>query len=142
MKKCSKCNQAKDDTEFYRCRTSLDGLEGACKKCRNKNSQANYRANREYYVKFFREREQRPERRAYRRAYDRAYQRSDRLQVKARISLTNALRAGTVTRQPCEVCGNIESQGHHDDYSKPLDVRWLCFQHHREHHGQIVSQMT
>jgi hypothetical protein len=42
---------------------------------------------------------------------------------------------GFLKRQPCEVCGTEEDvQAHHDDYSKPLDVRWLCRKHHREHH--------
>lgn len=39
-------------------------------------------------------------------------------------------------RGPCEVCGAEKTDGHHDDYSKPLDVRWLCRLHHMEiHHG-------
>lgn len=32
------------------------------------------------------------------------------------------------------------SQAHHEDYARPLDVRWLCFKHHRETHGQQVNQ--
>lgn len=52
--------------------------------------------------------------------------------------VNNAIRDGKIARQPCEVCGR-KAQAHHEDYSKPLDVRWLCFQHHREHgHDQIV----
>ena len=39
-----------------------------------------------------------------------------------------------MTRQPCEVCGNAKAQAHHDDYGKPLDVRWLCTTHHAEWH--------
>lgn len=41
-------------------------------------------------------------------------------------------------RQPCEVCG-AKADGHHDDYSKPLQVRWLCRKHHREVHRKPVA---
>lgn len=36
------------------------------------------------------------------------------------------LRRGKIKRCPCEVCGSTDAQMHHDDYSKPLEVRWLC----------------
>lgn len=51
-------------------------------------------------------------------------------------SLTNSeIRKGFLIPKPCEVCGtNIDIDAHHDDYSKPLDVRWLCRTHHNEHH--------
>lgn len=45
-----------------------------------------------------------------------------------------AIKAGRLIRLPCEVCGSADTQGHHDDYSRPLDVRWLCSKHHAEHH--------
>ena len=35
---------------------------------------------------------------------------------------------------PCEVCGATKAQAHHCNYSKPLDVRWLCPKHHAEWH--------
>lgn len=31
----------------------------------------------------------------------------------------------------------LNFQAHHEDYSKPIDVMWLCFRHHRERHGQL-----
>lgn len=34
----------------------------------------------------------------------------------------------------CEVCESIHAQRHHDDYSKPLEIRWLCPLHHKEVH--------
>lgn len=53
----------------------------------------------------------------------------------ARRAVQHALRSGALVRQPCEVCGAAKAEGHHDDYNKPLEVRWLCRQHHREHHS-------
>lgn len=45
------------------------------------------------------------------------------------------IRKGDLIKLPCEVCGTNEKvEAHHDDYSKPLDVRWLCRKHHQEHH--------
>lgn len=55
--------------------------------------------------------------------------------AKARDLLFTALRRGKMVRMPCEVCGDPNSHGHHEDYTKPYDVRWLCKTHHNEAHG-------
>lgn len=47
-----------------------------------------------------------------------------------------AIKKGELVRQPCEVCGAAKTDAHHDDYSKPLDVRWLCRLHHFQHHAK------
>jgi len=36
-----------------------------------------------------------------------------------------------IKRMPCEICGNIKTHGHHEDYSKPFEVNWLCAKHHQ-----------
>jgi len=55
--------------------------------------------------------------------------------VAARNAVNSAIRAGTLLREPCRDCGTTEDiQGHHEDYSKPLDVIWLCRSCHRELH--------
>lgn len=54
---------------------------------------------------------------------------------KARRLASKAIASGKLVRQPCEVCGAPEVEAHHDDYSKPLAVRWLCPEHHRAHHA-------
>lgn len=56
--------------------------------------------------------------------------------VAARNAVASAVKGGRLIRQPCEVCGAAKVEGHHDDYSKPLAVRWLCPTHHDEHHAR------
>lgn len=42
---------------------------------------------------------------------------------------------GDLKPLPCENCGSTRHVvAHHDDYSKPLDVRWLCRSCHNRHH--------
>jgi hypothetical protein len=54
----------------------------------------------------------------------------------ANYTMNNAIRDGHLNRGPCEVCGSREGvEGHHEDYSKPLDVRWLCREHHKALHA-------
>lgn len=45
----------------------------------------------------------------------------------------SALIKGLIKRSPCEVCG-FRGDAHHDDYAKPLEVRWLCRSCHQKHH--------
>lgn len=55
-----------------------------------------------------------------------------------------AVERGVLVRGPCEVCGSTERiEGHHDDYDKPLAVRWLCKKHHEEvHHPRAGRPRT
>lgn len=44
-------------------------------------------------------------------------------------------RRGHLIPQPCQICGSTENiEKHHEDYSKPLDVIWLCRIHHKHGH--------
>ena len=55
--------------------------------------------------------------------------------IKARSAVYIALGQGRLHRQPCQVCGAEPADAHHEDYTKPLDVQWLCHVHHCEAHG-------
>lgn len=59
--------------------------------------------------------------------------------VRGRITaqVQRAIRTGILARQPCEVCGREKVDAHHDDYSLPLKVRWLCRSHHQQHHARL-----
>lgn len=77
--------------------------------------------------------------RAANAAYHREYRAQDELarwKHQSRALASGALRRGRLTQQPCEVCGGPKAQMHHDDYLKPLEVRWLCRKHHSELHKE------
>lgn len=44
-------------------------------------------------------------------------------------------RRGKIEQFPCQICGNPNSEMHHTDYDKPLEVLWLCRIHHLELHN-------
>ena len=44
---------------------------------------------------------------------------------------------GKLKPEPCEGCGDPKAQKHHDDYSKPLEVRWLCVNCHILLHRKV-----
>lgn len=44
------------------------------------------------------------------------------------------IKTGKLYKGLCEICGSSNVEAHHDDYDKPLQVRWLCRKHHLEHH--------
>lgn len=60
----------------------------------------------------------------------------------ARRAVQVAIRAGRLVRQPCEKCGADKAHAHHDDYDRPLEVRWLCRKHHDEHHRLMGDKQS
>lgn len=60
--------------------------------------------------------------------------------ARARKAVSNAVRSGTIVKpDACEDCGKTfedarKLHGHHEDYSKPLDVNWLCKDCHQARH--------
>lgn len=56
--------------------------------------------------------------------------------------LVNSLfRSRRIVKQPCRICGNnTKVEAHHDDYSRPLDVEWLCETHHKAWHRVFIAE--
>jgi hypothetical protein len=56
----------------------------------------------------------------------------DPAKKRARWRVKEALRQGLIVRGECEAadCDRTDTHAHHDDYSRPLEVRWLCPHHH------------
>lgn len=63
--------------------------------------------------------------------------------VAARKKVKNALRAAKLVKpNVCEDCGSTEPlDAHHDDYAKPLEVRFLCLDCHRSHHPELSEAL-
>jgi hypothetical protein len=137
-KRCFKCGEEKWLHEFYAHPQMGDGHLGKCKNCTKKDVREGRAARRKQYSEYERARFQRPERKAAVKASLRRQQLRHPEKAAARTAVMTAIRNGSLIRQPCEVCGEPKAQAHHEDYSKPLEVRWLCFRHHREAHGQVV----
>jgi ribosomal protein S27AE len=58
--------------------------------------------------------------------------------AKAHYMVQGAIRKGTLIKSPCEKCSNEKVHAHHDDYTKPLIIRWLCAKCHKEHHTKLL----
>lgn len=54
----------------------------------------------------------------------------------AHLIVRQAVRNNELEPQPCEVCGETKTEAHHDDYNKPLEVRWLCHKCHMAYHAK------
>jgi flagellar motility protein MotE (MotC chaperone) len=142
MKRCLRCNTAKDETEFYRNKVKKDGLAIYCKACSNIAAAASrarhpgrrrtadlayYQRKKESNIEAFKERS-----REAKKKYARQYS--------ARLLVRDSIRAGRlepVTQRYCETCGKIAEQYHHPDYSKPLEVVPLCAACHVKLHAAL-----
>lgn len=138
MKICSRCKLPKSLNEFYVSSQSPDGAMGKCKECKKVEARAYYREKHEERREYDRKRTRTATRRAAKLEYQRRRRKNKSSHYRANMAVNNAIRDGRLKRGPCEKCGAIKAEAHHDDYSKPLEVRWLCLKHHREHHGRAI----
>jgi len=79
-----------------------------------------------------------PERRARAAIFVREWQEKNPHKLRAHKAVYKAVQDGTLEKQPCERCGSSENlNAHHDDYSQPLSVEWLCSRCHHRHHAAL-----
>lgn len=115
-KRCSVCKETKPVSEFWKDRHRSDGLTIWCKVCRKEY------VRKQYSLKKLQLKRQ-----------------LEPLKYKARSTVTNMLRAGKITREPCFLCGVEKTQAHHLNYNYPEKVVWLCNQHHGDIHNELSA---
>lgn len=136
MKTCTRCSTEKDESEFQIRLASKDGLTAACKKCLSDYDKS--RANLPHRVKA-REIYQKTD--AGKKSILKSKKKwIERNLVKraANVMVCNAVRDGRLEKSKnCSECGATgRIHGHHDDYAKPLEVRWLCSKCHCAWHKE------
>ncbi len=148
-KECSRCKAILPIAAFGKKCDNKSGLMSRCRVCHNESNTAWRRNNpikrRECDARYNRihrvargeySRQYYQTNRAAKSAHNARYYRAHMLEVKAvaKLNYEKSYR-GRIKEQPCAICSATENvQAHHEDYSKPLDVIWLCTAHHRQLH--------
>lgn len=128
-KKCKECGQVYPRTEFWKRGDNRgDGRILLCRTCARE---------RKRYLQRQRGTQKTP--------VDKKRQKPDPVKQKAKGQLCNAVQRGKIIKPSrCEGCGQFRKKrslaGHHSDYSKPLEVKWLCSYCHAEAHLDRPSQ--
>jgi hypothetical protein len=143
MKKCSKCKIEKRFSEFYRNKAISDGFSHYCKKCFDLANGKSRKNNPD-----------RPTPPSWLPASQKVYRDNHPEMVREKTSkwvannphkkashivVAQALYSGSLKKLPCENCGMERVDAHHEDYTKPLDVRWLCRKHHKARHAELLK---
>lgn len=139
MKTCFKCGEAKGYGEFYRHPAMADGHLGKCKICTRADVAAHRREN-DHVQEYDRRRARTRKVQKRIQAVAKNWRAKNPDKARAHSAVGHALRSGKLTRLPCEGCGDGRLvHAHHDDYSKPLEVRWLCPKCHQRHHASEAA---
>lgn len=136
MKICFKCNHMKPLSEFYRHSQMKDGHLNKYKECAKLDVSSNYKNNRDYYVEYYKKREQTEKRKLQKTKY----QKNRRAKNPTRVSVYNKVKRSKLIRpNKCQKCGKTAKlNAHHENYNAPLEVIWVCAMCHYYIHKESV----
>lgn len=139
MKTCFKCGENKPLTEYYKHGQMKDGHLNKCKTCTKKDVHVHRHESpsRERILAYDRARGNRQDK-GYSQEYNAKYPKK----YKAHSLVGYAVKTKKLFHEPCEICGKEKTHAHHDDYDKPLNVRWLCAEHHRQWHAKYGEALN
>ncbi len=138
MKQCFKCKTTKPLNDYYPHKEMRDGHLNKCKECCKKDSAlliTKKQKNVDWVLKEQKRCREKAKKYKYSHQHNKVTKRysiSNPEKCKARRIANNAIKNKKLTRKSCEFlnCNITKTESHHSDYSKPLDVNWLCTNHH------------
>ena len=131
FKVCTKCQEDKELRHFVGDKQKKDGLSSTCRVCDSKRRIGRAEQSKKQAAIWS------TEKRTEIVARQRAWRAKHPQRLKAHRMLWDALKRKAIVPWPvCAIpeCSDTKVQGHHPDYSAPLDVTWLCAKHHAEVH--------
>ncbi len=145
MKTCSKCKKELNLDNFVRDKQKLSGYYSQCKACKREylsRNKGHISKQRSVYwdnnkgVLSKKAKVYRQENKGKLSEYSAEYRANNPHKLKAYQLLRDSFRYGNNTKPlNCTKCGNNSKlEAHHEDYTKPLDVLWLCRSCHKKHH--------
>ena len=162
---CTVCKEEKTYNCFYKSKNGKNGYGAQCKVCRLeegreyyknnpeiclakherwskrnpdkvlKNQRAYYERNKEKILDKLRE-----SRKENGYANTKAYRKRNREKIECHNYVRLALKFGNLIKpDSCEICKNkCTPHAHHTDYTKPIEVVWMCRKCHGEEHRRIL----
>ena len=134
---CSMCKKTLPFSEYHRDRSCRRGWKYKCKRCSVLWRRNHWNVNPDVRQEHIRQGSVRAKTKSGKQSHILSVEKwkdANKIATKAQRALRSAIKRGNIVRQPCEVCGEVKSHGHHDDYSKPFAVIWLCSRHHKARH--------
>lgn len=135
MKHCNTCESDKDDSEFYKRKASIDGLSPKCKTCSRVYDKLRDKHHHRVLARAVYAQTEQGKLASNKAKAEWAKRNPEK--IKAHSKVLYHIRAGNLTPEPCEKCGDKNVHAHHDDYAKPLNVRWFCSGCHKQHHKEM-----
>lgn len=137
MKTCRKCFEDKDLSKFYRHKQMFDSHLNICIECTKKRVSKHRKENIDKIREYDRERGKLPRRIKNTKETTSSRRKENKDYYFSHTKLGDALRGGKILKPKiCSWCTEHHKQieGHHHDYSKPLEVTWLCSPCHKKLH--------
>ena len=136
-KQCFKCGRVLDIEEFYPHKQMKDGHLNKCKECTRKDTSVRSKLYADRVREYEKKRSKTTKRIELRKKYVEKYRQEHPERVAIYLRVKRAIKSGKIIKPKCcSICGKeCKTVAHHYDYSKPLDVIFVCQSCHKRIHA-------